>query len=291
MNESFFELCTRHGVPNKSTVQYDRIYAYDVCTVPVKDIFAKYFNNRGGREREGNMNKHIKDIANAIVEAGGMEAFPPIIVDINTLTIADGHCRLDAAINVAEAGLLGSVIVRVIFEDIPKEKFDDRVIELNMGQQSWGLLDFIYNYANRGFDSFSKLIKFCDGNELLHDANGKINPRYGGAALMIPVSNLKKPTLTITDSDINTGQEIMHEVAEMWKLLATDIHANGGCWKESFIRAWSEFRDNIGDIDFRRYLSEIRTTIERRKREVSVPYRSHKKQDWNTFFRAVKTYL
>lgn len=290
LEKNFIDFCTRYDVPTKDNVEYNRIYSFDACKVPVKDIFTKYFNNRGGRE--DSMSKHIKEIRDSIVKMGKMDTIPAITVDINTLQIADGNCRFSAVLDILEAGLLDSLNLRVIFEDIPEDEFDDRVIRLNMGQQSWSLLDFIYNYSRRGYESFTKLIKFCERYDSLHTANGKaINPRYGGAALKLPVSKLKKADLVITDEDIANGNHVVLEANEIRKLFSSDLKANGGGWYEPYLRAWAEFRDCLGEIPFDTYLREVKYTIKNRRRDVCVPYGSNKKQDWNQFFRAVKTYI
>lgn len=287
MNQQLLELCSKFNVPLKNNVEFNRIYAFNTVEVPVQDIFVKYFNNRGGREDA--LEKHIKDIKDAIVKKGDMNEIPPIIVDINTMQIADGNCRFNAVLDIMKEGLIDNLVLRVIFEDIPEGEFDDRVIKFNMGQQSWRLIDFIYNYSLRGQESFSKLIDFCNRNESLHDGK-TINPRYGGAALKIPTSKLKDINLVINDEDIKRGNEVVYEASEIRKKFSSDLKANGGGWYEPYLRAWSEFRDNLGDISFKDYLKEVNQTVKYRKREVDVPYGSNKKGDWNKFFRAVYTY-
>lgn len=288
MDATLIEKCIQYNVPLKNNVEYDKIYAFDAQEIPVVEIFVKYLNNRGGREDA--MEKHIKEIKDAIVKEGNMDKIPPIIVDINTNQIVDGNCRFKALQYILEEGLIEHPILRVIYEDIEETEFDDRVIQFNMGQQSWKLIDFIYNYSLRGFESFTKLIDFCNRNESLHDGN-KINPRYGGAALRISSNDLKKTTLQITDEMIKNGNEAVYEASEIRKLFTTDLKANGGGWYEPYLRAWAEFRVTLGDITFKRYLVEVRRTIQTRKREVQVPFGSNKKCDWNQFFRAIKTYI
>ena len=290
MTQEKINLCTQYGVPVKDNVEYNKIYAFDAFVVPVKEIFIKYFNNRGGREDA--LEKHVKDIKDAIVKDGNMDKIPPIIVDVNTMQIVDGNCRFNAVLDILEGGLIDNLILRVIFEDIPEGEFDDRVIKFNMGQQSWRLIDFIYNYSLRGFDSFTKLIDFCNRNETLHSLDGKtINPRYGAAALKLSVNDLKKTNLVITEADVTTGNNVVYEANEIRKKFSNDLKANGGGWYEPYLRAWAEFRDTLGDIRFPQYLREIDRTVKTRKRDVQVPYGSNKKSDWNGFFRAVKTYV
>ena len=288
MTKELIDLCAQFNVPLKNNVEYNRIYAFDAFEVPVLEIFTRYLNNRGGREDA--MEKHVREIKDAIVKEGNMDKIPPIIVDVNTNQIVDGNCRFKALQYVLEEGTVEHPILRVIYEDVPQNEFDDRVIQFNMGQQSWKLIDFIYNYSLRGYDSFTKLIDFCNRNETLHDGS-KINPRYGAAALNIPPNDLKKNTLNITDEIVEIGNHVVFEAAEIRKQFSTDLKANGGGWYEPYLRAWAEFRSCLGDITFKDYLREVRRTVQTRKRDVQVPYGSNKKSDWNGFFRTVKTYI
>ncbi len=291
METRIIELCMEHNVPfSKQNVNYNEIYAFKASEIPVLEIFTRYLNNRGGREDA--MEKHVREIKDAIVKDGSMDKIPPIIVDINTNQIVDGNCRFKALQYIIgeEVMPLENLTLRVIYEDIPEDEFDDRVIKFNMGQQSWKLIDFIYNYSRRGFNSFTKLIDFCDRNETLHDGT-KINPRYGAAALKISTNDLKKTSLTITDETIEEGNQVVFEATEIRKQFTTDLKANGGGWYEPYLRAWAEFRSSLGDISFREYLREVRRTVQTRKRDVQVPYGSNKKADWNSFFRTVKTYI
>lgn len=287
MTKELIDLCAQFNVPLKNNVEYNKIYAFDAFEVPVMDIFTRYINNRGGREDA--MEKHVKEIKDAIVKEGNMDKIPPIIVDINTNQIVDGNCRFKALEYILEDGLIEHPILRVIYEDIPENEFDDRVIQFNMGQQSWKLIDFIYNYSLRGYASFTKLIEFCNRNESLHDGN-KINPRYGAAALKISSKDLNKVSLTISDEEIEAGNETVYEATEIRKQFASDLKANGGGWYEPYLRAWAETRSCLGDISFKDYLKEVRKTVQTRKRDAEVPYGSNKKSDWVKWFRTVKTY-
>lgn len=277
-------------VPTKSTVDYSRIYTYDASVINPSELFEKYLRNRGGREDA--ISKHVREIRDAIVKSGNMDKFPPITVDINTLLIADGNCRFQALLDVIQEGLLDKPLrYRVIYEDIPEDKFDERVIELNQGQKSWTLLDFIYNYSLRGFDSYTKFITFCEEDETLHTRDGKINPRYASAVLGKTVNELKKPTLTLTDEEMELGKISAKEANEVRKRFSKDLKANGGGWYEAYLRAWTEFRGMLSDTSFKDYLKEVGVTVNNRKTQVKVPYGSNKKADWNAFFRAVKTYM
>ena len=254
-----------------------------------QELFIPYLKNRGGREDA--LAKHVQEIRDGILKDGGMDRIPPIYIDINTLQIADGNCRFNALLSILNDELLDNITLRVIFEDIPEESFDERVIQYNMGQKSWSTVDFIYNYMLRGYDSYKKLIDFCMSDDTLHTKDGKINPRYAAAALRVSANDLKKSTLNITDADIEIGHKVVQEAAEVRKKFSEDAKANGGGWYEPYLRAWAEFRDSLGGIQFGDYLKELNKTLKGRKTEVKVPYGSNKKADWNVFFRAVKSYI
>ena len=276
------------NVPTVETVDYNRIYVYDSNVINPKELFIPYLRNRGGREDA--IAKHIQEIKKVILD-GGMRKLPPIVVDINTLQIPDGNCRFKALLSALDDEVFDNLTLKVIYEDIPEEEFDDRVIELNTGQKSWSLLDYIYNHKLRGSGSHKKFIEFCVSNETLHSKDGLINPRYGAAALCIPQTHLKKSSLNVTDEAIEVANKAVYEAAEVRKKFSEDANANGGGWYEPYLRAWAEFRNSLGNIPFEEYLKEVSKTLKNRKSEVKVPYGSNKKADWNGFFRTVKSYM
>ena len=164
------------GVPTVDTVDYKHIYVYNSDAINPRELFTPYLRNRGGRDDA--IEKHIQEIAKAILEKGSMDDIPPIFVDINTLVIGDGNCRFKALIRLLEQGMIGNLNLKVIYEDIPADRFDERVIEWNQGQKSWSLLDFIYNFSLRGNVNYTKFIDFCKSDDTLHKADGTINPTY-----------------------------------------------------------------------------------------------------------------
>lgn len=185
--------------------------------------------------------------------------------------------------------MLDNVKYKVIFEDVPEDSFDERVIKYNMGQKSWTTVDFIYNYKLRGYDSFDKLIKFCESDESLHTKDGKINPRYAAAALHISSNDLRKPTLAITDADIEIGKNVVKEASEIRLKFNSDSKANGGGWYEPYLRAWSEFRSKMGTIPFKDYSKVLGNCVKYKKRDHPVPYGSNKKSEWISFFSSILT--
>lgn len=273
------------GVPLKENVDYSKIYVFNTDTINPKELFFPYLKNRGGREDA--LTKHVEEIKNAILKKGGMDEFPPIIIDINTLQIVDGNCRYNALMLILIEELLTNVNLRVIFEDVDEDKFDERVIQYNQGQKSWTTVDFIYNYKLRGFNSFDKLIKFCESDDSLHSKDGKINPRYAAAALKLSTSELKKSSMTISDADVEVGKKVVAEAAEIRKKFSEDAKANGGGWYEPYLRAWAEFRDNLNEIEFKDYLKAVGNTVKTKKRDNPVPYGSNKKSMWFGFFSTV----
>lgn len=277
------------GVPTKENVDYAKIYEFNSNVITPQELFVPYLKNRGGRIDA--LTKHIQEIKESILKNGGMDKFPPIIVDINTLMIADGNCRENACIELLNDGLISDITLRVIFEDIPEEEFDDRVIQLNQGQKSWTTVDFIYNYMLRGNDSYKKLIDFCMSEETLHKKDGKINPRYAGAALRLSPKDLTNASMSITEEDVEIGKRVVNEAAEIRKKFSEESKANGGGWYEPYLRAWAEFRDTLGNIAFEDYLKEVSKTLKCRKKEIKVPYGSNRKADWNGFFRSIYSYM
>lgn len=274
------------GVPSKETVNYTKIYVYETNVISPRELFEPYLKNRGGREDA--IEKHVIEIKDAIIKDGHMDNIPPIIVDINTLQIVDGNCRFNALISILNDELMNNLKLKVIFEDVPEDKFDERVIKYNMGQKSWTTVDFIYNYKLRGFGSFDKLIKFCESEESLHTKDGKINPRYAAAALRISPNDLRKPSLKITDEDVNIGKKVVKEAAEIRLKFSTDLKSNGGGWYEPYLRAWAEFRIKL-NVSFKDYSKVLGNCVKNKKRDHPVPYGSNKKSDWISFFSCIQT--
>lgn len=269
------------GVPTKDEVDYSKIYSYESNVINPNELFSRYLINRGGREDA--IAKHVNEIKDVIVKNGSMDKFPPITVDINTLQIIDGNCRFMAmsdALN--DDGL--NLTLRVMYEDVSEEDFDKRVIELNQGQKSWGLLDFIYNYSLRGNQNYKRLIDFCESEYTLHKKDGTINPRYAGAALRKSVNDLKNSKLELSAEEVEIGKKVIEEAAEIRKKFSEDDKANGGGWYEPYLRAWAEVRDSLGDINFKDYLKAIKRQIDCNKRNNPVPYGSNKKPLWYSFF-------
>lgn len=268
------------GVPTKDNVDYSKIYSYESSVINPNELFSKYLLNRGGRENA--TAKHVLEMKNVIIKNGGMDKFPPITVDINTLQIIDGNCRFMAMSDALDDGVT-DLVLRVVYEDVSEEDFDERVIELNQGQKSWSLLDFIYNYSLRGNENYKRLIEFCESEPTLCK-KGVINPRYAGAALCKSVTVLKNSKLELTDEEVEIGHKVVEEAALIRKKFSEDENANGGGWYEPYLRAWAEFRPVLGDISFKDYLKAAKRQIDGNKRNNPVPYSSNKKPLWYSFF-------
>lgn len=288
MDSNKLELCVMHSVPfSEGTCDFSRVYSFNVNEVPVELIFEKYLRNRGGREDA--IQRHIKELADAMIKVGSMAKMPPITVDINTMQIVDGNCRFQAMLMAKE--YVNGLVLRVIFEDIDENEFDDRVMELNMGHKSWSTTDIIYNYSLRGVESFTKFIAFCKDTETLHDAKD-INPRYGAAALGIPTSHLKSKVLTITDDEIMKGIACVNEAREIRSRLPI-INKGGGGWYEPFLRAWYEVRKKMVEkgIPFKDYLKEFNFSLKNRKKVFKVPFGSNQRSEWETCLNSIFAYL
>ena len=275
------EFKSHFGVPAKDNVDYSKIYSYESSVINPNELFSKYLLNRGGRENA--IAKHVLEIKDAIIKNGGMDKFPPIVVDINTLQIIDGNCRFMAMSDVLNDGSM-DLTLRVVYEDASEEEFDQRVIDLNQGQKSWGLLDFIYNFSLRENENYKRLIEFCESEPTLHKKDGNIIPRYAGAALLKKVNDLKNSKLELTDEEVEIGHKVVEEATLIRKKFSEDVNANGGGWYESYLRAWAEFRPNLGDISFKEYLKAVKRQIDGNKRNNPVPFGSNKKPLWYSFF-------
>lgn len=279
---------------NPSTVDYNRIYCFNSKDFDFNEVFKKYFANRGGRDGDNGLAKHVQNIAQAIINDGGTDMFPPIIVDINTMQIVDGNCRFEAITKVI-AETKTNLEMKVVFIDVPESEFDDYVIRYNEGHRNWTLLDYIYNLEKRGVSSLTKFIEFCERNVGLYDEKkNNINPRYGAAALGISQSSLKKRDFILTDEEVAHGEVVAKEANMMRALFSSNPKANGGGWYEPYLRAYSEFRfkDNVlGNIPFDTYYRKMKSMLKNAQRKANVPYGSNKKSDWNGFFRNIKTYV
>lgn len=285
------------GVPTIENVDYDRIYRFSSNDYDLEQVFTPYLNNRGKsaeRSDTKGLEKHIDEIGAAILKNGGMEGFLPIIVDIKSLVIADGNCRWDAAISLLREGLLKSITIKVMFMDIPDEKFDDYVIILNTTPKSWTVNDYVYNYAGRNPDgAHAKLIKFCEAHDSLKKSNnGGITPRYAVGILNKPTSVLKSNKFELNDDELTTAECRLSEAESVRAALMKnkDVKANGGGWFEAYLKAWAEFRVDHPDVNMTKFVQEVKESIKNRKTKVAIPYGSNKKRDWITLFCAVLAY-
>ena len=275
------------GIPTVSSVRYDQIYSYDSSRVDIRKLFVPYENNRGGmlKQLEGHINGMVKSIGE-----GNFDRFPPIIVDINTLTIVDGNCRDTAAIKALQSGIVEKLVLRVMYIDVKPDELDKVVIDYNTTSKAWTTANFIYNFSKRGIESFTKLIEFCNESEYLHDKNGKIKPRYAVAILNKPIDDLKDTSMSITDEELEDGRKALAEAVEIKNFIEKHDHDNGASWFEYFLRGWAEFRrDYLADkgVEFERYFD----TLKRHAKQSDIPVGSNKKVKWNGWFRELTSYL
>lgn len=275
------------GIPTVSSVRYDQIYSYDSSRVDIRNLFVPYENNRGGmlKQLEGHINGMVKSIGE-----GNFDRFPPIIVDINTLTIVDGNCRDAAAIKALLSGVVNKLVLRVMYIDVKSDELDKVVIDFNTTSKAWTTVNFIYNFSKRGIESFTKLIDFCNSSEYLHDKNGKIKPRYAVAILNKPIDGLKDTSMVLTDEELGEGKKALDEAVEIKNFIEKKDHDNGASWFEYFLRGWAEFRSDyliVKNVDFERYFE----TLKRFSKETDIPIGSNKKASWNGWFRTIASYL
>lgn len=275
------------GIPTVSSVRYDQIYSYDSSRVDIRKLFVPYENNRGGmlKQLEGHINGMVKSIGE-----GNFDRFPPIIVDINTLTIVDGNCRDAAATKALLSGIVDKLTLRVMYIDVKPDELDKVVIDYNTTSKAWTTVNFIYNFSKRGIESFTKLIEFCNDSEYLHDKNGKIKPRYAVAILNKPIDDLKDTSMSITDEELEDGKKALGEAVEIKNFIEKKNHDNGASWFEYFLRAWAEFRNEYlitKSVEFERYFD----TLKKVAKQTEIPIGSNKKGSWKTWFRAVASYI
>lgn len=275
------------GIPTVSSVRYDQIYSYDSSRVDIRKLFVPYENNRGGmlKQLEGHINGMVKSIGE-----GNFDRFPPIIVDINTLTIVDGNCRDAAATKALLSGIVDKLTLRVMYIDVKPDELDKVVIDYNTTSKAWTTVNFIYNFSKRGITSFTKLIEFCNNSEYLHDKNGKIKPRYAVAILNKPIDDLKDTSMALTDEELKEGRKALAEAVEIKNFIEKNDHDNGASWFEYFLRGWAEFRRDYlieKGVEFARYFE----TLKRYAKETDIPIGSNKKKAWNIWFRGITSFL
>ena len=278
------QLEEQYGVPQKENVDYQRIYLYDTNVVNIEELFIPYLKNRGGRFVE--LERHIKEIAKSMMKYGGWAFFPPIIVDINTLRIADGFGRNSAIIELVKNGKLENVIFQVIYKDIPEEQFNDIVVALNSGQKNWGLLDYTYNWSMMGNDNIKRFIKFCEDEPALHNEKG-ITPRYATAILKKNPKAVQTGSLLLTDDEVTIGKVILHEALYVMKVI-DDIEINGhtGGWVETYFSSWREFRNENSESELP-FSTFIELLCEKKESgNIYAPINGRKEQ-WIDFFNSV----
>lgn len=264
---------------NGGHIDLDRVYRFNSDEWDFNGMFHHYLHNREHNQH------HIDEMANAIEESGGMENFPPLIINIRTNTFCNGHGRHAAITKVLERGRVKCLDYRVIFVDIPEDEQDDFIITLNTTSDNWSVNDYVKNFASRGIESYINLISFCLANEMLYKVKaGKkvFCPRYGIAALGMSNSVLKSGNLVLTDEVLDKGKKVVDEATELRSIIVgTDAKANGGGWLEAFLQGWNVSRETL-DVDFKAYKKTLRNKMNLKK--TNVPRGSNRKGDWIAFF-------
>lgn len=215
---------------NKENMEINKLYFFN-------QEDSKIFNFLNGN-REVNQ-QHVKKLCKDLVN-GDSVFFPPIIVDINTMCIADGQHRLTAYQMLWDKNKLTDNI-KVIFFDYPKDVLP-KVIKMNNQQKKWNTSDFAKSNIQTGDESMKLLYDFCYSCKLLFDERKK-EPKYRYATALIFGKNLtkaiKEKTLSITKEDIDRGLQFYNECEEILKMINAD---KVGGWLEHFFGAWFDVR-------------------------------------------------
>lgn len=196
----------------------------------------KFF--KGNREVN---DKHVKDLYKDLKKGCG-KYFPPILVDINTMCIADGQHRLTAYQKLWEDDKTEKI--KVIFFEYPTNVIE-HVIKMNNQQKRWSLNNYAKTNIVSGDESTKLLTKFCKDCTLLFDDKKK-EPKYRYATALIFGQNLtnkiKTQNLSLSNDDIDYGYE-QYKICEMIlsKLKITKLAS----WVEGFFGAWYDINHDI----------------------------------------------
>lgn len=220
---------------SKENVEYGSIY-----TLTKEDNMALSFHGIRVLDQ-----KHVKEIEKDIMD-GNAKYMSPIEVNINSFGVIEGNHRYQAALNAWEKG--SDYTLRVIFYDLSEEEEADIVVKKNTSQKSWTVKDFKHKLLVEGNPDARRLQDFCLSHPMLHGKQKKdgtipIKDRY--AMAFLKGANITKEiisgTISITQDDIETAEELYKEVETIYKLLG---FVSVGGWFECFIQGWYEFRTN-----------------------------------------------
>jgi hypothetical protein len=268
------------GIPTKDEVDYDKVYKFSgMSSREAKTMFEIYEANRGGMdELDAPMKRHIKYLKSVFINDNNV--LPEIIVDINTLRIAEGNSRYMALIECLEDGVEG-VFIKVRFEDIPEDEFDQRVMDYNTHRKSWTTANYLGSYVKRDIGSYKEFVDFCKSNPMIDGSKG-YNPRDGIAALGQSSTKLSDGTLELTKEDFERGKKVFAVANEISKHFEKK-DSNCLVRKEGFLGGISDAFIAYPNIDPSTFVDIVKG----KQGNVRPPLGSNKKTDWSQYFQAM----
>lgn len=284
-----------YGIPTKETVDYGRVYSYDLRQFDYTQFFKEYELNRGGNMKR--VNSHIQKMTSDIIHSG-TKYFDPVRVDINTLTIIDGNCRMRAFRNVFNIlsntpDVQVDVILNVIYIDAPEHQIKEAIQGIQ-NNKSWSQIDFFNLNCLDNNENYKRFLKFCDEIGYVNKRTNEPNLRYAGALFGFPHSVFKNGNLKFTESDYEEGVRRAREVGELLSTIVPDIdNGRGYGWMEAFIKGYVEFMKEYDKgvfNDFDKFMKSIRYVLEKKKKLCPAPYGATKFGLWLSFFDRAATF-
>lgn len=227
-------------IPTKENVNYNRIYLFN----NPKAVEKFNFHNENRFLKKSHIKEIIKDIESSPFHS---KYFNPIRVDINTLSIADGQHRLSAFLKAWENG--SKEVLRVIFEDYPKNDMINIVAKINSSNKNWTVSDYQHKLLVQGDDAMNQLERFGKEHTLTQKLNkdGEVvgcYPRYVYAIVFGKniTSDVKKSNVVIEEGQVEFAAKLHSELEQLVQALGYEVSS----WFESFACAWYNIRKNDG---------------------------------------------
>ena len=198
-------------IPTKDNVDYTRVYSITDASLLDNFVFLK--TNREVSEKNiAKIEKQIKD------EEHGAMFIPPILVDINTMTIIDGQNRFTAFKKSMGKGI--STEMKVMYVDVDGD-YADTLVKLLQDGKNWNKDDYFHRAIANGNAACKEIEKWCmNHSELCMDKSG-LNQTYAmcfiyGKRVDKEVKDL---TLTINKKQLEFSEQIYKEVLAMFKAM------------------------------------------------------------------------
>lgn len=192
-------------IPSKENVEYNKVYEFNDVSVIRKFVFDERNRDLSQKSNE----RHWKEIQRSI-EKGKAQYLPPILVDINTLTIVDGQNRTKA---IMEAIMNGKdATLKVIFNNVKNDKeLIDTIKSMNSnnGVKTWSINDHIHCSITSGNESLLKIMDFAREH--------KIGPKGDMGNISViqclifgkrVVNEINNNTLVVTDEQIEKAENL-----------------------------------------------------------------------------------